>query len=242
MGIAYFVKKLIFGHTVDSESYIKYLRKQGISIGENTVIYEPRMSCIDITRPYLIKIGNNVKITRGVTVLTHGYDWSVLSCKNDVVLGSGGAVNIGDNVFIGMNSTILKGVTIGNNVIIGANSLVNKDIPDNSVAAGNPAKVIMSVDEYYEKRLAEQKKEAFEVYNKYVEAYGQEPKEEVFDEFFFLFQKRNEKLNPSFERQMKWNGNYYEILNNFKNTEPEFNGFDEFIKTAKQSKNQRNAQ
>lgn len=49
-----------------------------------------------------------------------------------------GGVSIGDNVFIGMQSTILKGVHIGNNVIIGANSLVNKDVPDNCVVAGNP--------------------------------------------------------------------------------------------------------
>ena len=61
-------------------------------------------------------------------------------------------VSIGDNVFIGMQLTILKGVHIGNNVIIGANSLVNKDVPDNCVAAGNPCKVIMTLDEYYEMR------------------------------------------------------------------------------------------
>lgn len=61
-------------------------------------------------------------------------------------------VSIGNNVFIGVNSTILKGVHIGNNVIIGANSLVNKDIPDNCVAAGNPCKVRMTLEEYYEKK------------------------------------------------------------------------------------------
>ena len=53
--------------------------------------------------------------------------------------------------FIEMKSTILKDVHIGNNVVIGANSLVNKDIPDNCVVAGNLAKVIMSLDEYYKK-------------------------------------------------------------------------------------------
>lgn len=61
------------------------------------------------------------------------------------VLGSSGKVTIGKNVFIGMNSTILKGVSIGNNVIIGANSLVNKNIPDNVVVAGNPCRIIMSL-------------------------------------------------------------------------------------------------
>lgn len=59
-----------------------------------------------------------------------------------------------------MNSTILKGVTIGNNVIVGANSLVNKNFPDNVVIAGNPAKIIMTIDDYYKKRKMNQLKEA----------------------------------------------------------------------------------
>lgn len=51
-------------------------------------------------------------------------------------------VKIGKNVWIGMNSVVMRGVTIGNNVIIGANSIVTKDIPENAIAAGNPCKVI----------------------------------------------------------------------------------------------------
>lgn len=51
-------------------------------------------------------------------------------------------ISIGDNVWLGMNTVVLKGVTIGNNTIIGANSVVTKDIPDNVIAAGNPCKVI----------------------------------------------------------------------------------------------------
>jgi acetyltransferase-like isoleucine patch superfamily enzyme len=51
-------------------------------------------------------------------------------------------VSIGDKVWIGMDSIVLRGVTIGNNVVIGAGSIVTKDIPDNVVAAGNPCRVI----------------------------------------------------------------------------------------------------
>lgn len=69
-------------------------------------------------------------------------------------------MEIGNNVFIGMHTTILKGVHIGNNVIVGANSLVNKNIPDNCVVAGNPCRVVMSLDKYYEKRKSSQMKEA----------------------------------------------------------------------------------
>ena len=55
------------------------------------------------------------------------------------------AVTIGNNVWIGMNSIILKGLSIGDNSVIGAGSVVNSSIPDNCIAAGNPAKVIKSL-------------------------------------------------------------------------------------------------
>lgn len=51
-------------------------------------------------------------------------------------------IYIGNNVWIGMNSVVMRGVTIGNNVLIGANSIVTKDIPNNAIAVGNPCKVI----------------------------------------------------------------------------------------------------
>jgi maltose O-acetyltransferase len=55
-------------------------------------------------------------------------------------------VTIGENVFIGDNVTILKGVNIGKNAVIGANSLVIKDIPENTIASGNPCKIIRPLD------------------------------------------------------------------------------------------------
>lgn len=59
-----------------------------------------------------------------------------------------GTITIGNNVFVGAESTILYDVTIGDNVIIGAGSLVNKDIPSGSVAAGVPCKVIGKFEDY----------------------------------------------------------------------------------------------
>ena len=56
-------------------------------------------------------------------------------------------VNIGKNVWIGSNSTICPGVTIGDNAVIGAGSVVTKDVPENMVAVGVPAKVIKSIFE-----------------------------------------------------------------------------------------------
>ena len=136
-------------------------------IGDRTVIFAPTKTCIDATRPWLIEIGNDVKITEGVTILTHGYDWSVLQNVYGEILGSAGKVKIGNNVFIGMKTTILKNVEIGDNVIIGANSLVNKNIPSNVVVAGNPARIIMSIEEYYQKRKAVQQEEAIELVREY---------------------------------------------------------------------------
>lgn len=227
------IRKLIYGKKADSETYVNYLRAQGAKIGKRVTIYEPTKNIIDETRPWLLDIGDDVKITSGVTILTHGYDWNVLAGIHDVVLGSAGRVKIGNNVFIGMHTTILKGVTIGNNVIIGANSLVNKDVPDNVVVAGNPAKVITTVDEYYKKRLACQKDEAVELYKYYVESYKKEPDEEKFDEFFFLFKKRDDELPDSFKRQMGWHERHKETFEKFQAIQPEFDGFEEFLKYAR---------
>ncbi len=145
------------------EGYVAYLRELGCTIGERVVIFDPKSTTIDVTRPWLIEIGNDVQIPFGVAILTHGYDWSVLKGAYGDILGSAGKVKIGNNVFIGARSVILKGTTIGNNVIIGAGSVVGKDIPDNVVAAGNPCRVIMTLEEYYEKRKGAQLAEATEL-------------------------------------------------------------------------------
>lgn len=61
---------------------------------------------------------------------------------------------VGNDVYIGNDVIILPGVNIGNKVVIGAGAVVTKDIPDNSVAVGVPARVIESADEYFEKNSA----------------------------------------------------------------------------------------
>ena len=164
MGIKQAIKKIVMGPKASSRDYVNYLRSNGMVIGNNTVIYSPNNCVIDQTRPWMIEIGDNVSITTGVTILTHGYDWSVFKGMYGDVLGSAGRVKIGNNVFIGMNSTILKGVTIGNNVVIGANSLINKNVPDNSVVVGNPQRVVCDIDSYLKKRRAAQVAEAADLY------------------------------------------------------------------------------
>jgi len=93
-----------------------------------------------------LNIGNQVSISSGVHIYTHdSSNYRIHNTEKDAENGTHidrAPVVIGDNVQIGANSIVLKGVTIGNNVIIGALSLVNSDIPDNCIAVGNPCKVI----------------------------------------------------------------------------------------------------
>lgn len=83
-------RRIRYGVKASSDSYINRLRSLGMTIGERCVIFDPMFTLIDETRPWMIEIGNDVQITRGVTILTHGYDWSVLKGKYGVVLGSAG--------------------------------------------------------------------------------------------------------------------------------------------------------
>lgn len=111
--------------------YSSYYRFRGINVGDKTIIsYGAKL---DLTYPKGISIGENTRITHGVIILSH--DFSRKLYMN---------TTIGSNCFIGVNSVVLPGVTIGNGSIIGAGSVVTKDIPSNSVAVGNPAKVIKS--------------------------------------------------------------------------------------------------
>lgn len=104
----------------------------------------------------LISIGNNVWIASGVEFVTHDVAHYMLNGikirENIKFIEKIGCINIGDNVFIGSDVKILYDVNVGNNVIIAAGSVVNKDIPDNSVVGGMPAKVIGNFNDFLKKR------------------------------------------------------------------------------------------
>lgn len=144
-----------------------------------------------------------------------------------------GGVKIGNNVFIGMKSTILKGVHIGNNVIIGANSLVNKDVPDNCVVAGNPARVVMSLEQYYEKRKKAQLEEAKELVQKYRERYEKEPDEQVLHEFFWLFSNGSDELPECWEHMQNLVGNRKKTDEVFAKNEKMFADMEDFLNCVK---------
>lgn len=121
---------------------VEYARSRGVKIGNDCRIYTRELG----TEPYLIEIGNHVTVTKNVVLLTHDGSTWLFKDENGRRYSYEKLV-IGNNVFIGIGSTIMPGVKIGNDVIIGAGSVVTKSIPDGSIVAGNPAKYL---GEYYE--------------------------------------------------------------------------------------------
>lgn len=174
-----FNKLYKFYYTSSSRRYIKYLKSGGVKVGNGTFVLDPKKIQIDISRPELLEIGENVFLHRGTIILTHDWaSWCFVNSHNDF-LPSHGKVKIGNNVWLGENVTILKGVTIGDNVIIGLGSVVTRDIPSNSVAVGIPAKVVGSYEEYYKKRRENYVNECVE-YAQAILASGKELTKEMF--------------------------------------------------------------
>lgn len=133
-----------FVYRLRGEYTTEKLVKMGLKVGRNF----KRLNgvILDPAHCWLITIGDNVTLAPRVHILAH--DASTKEFLNYTKIGR---VNIGNNVFIGAESVVLPNVTIGDNVVIGANSTVTKDIPSNSVYAGNPAKFMCTIEEYIDK-------------------------------------------------------------------------------------------
>ena len=145
-----YLKKVICNSLGINMDMVKWLRKQGTVIGEGCEIHQH----VDFgSEPYLITLGNYVRVTNGVKFFTHEGGIHVIRNLYDEYKNADefDPIIIGSNVHIGVNAMIMPGVHIGNNCIIGAGSVVTHDIPDNSVAAGVPAKKICSIDDFYQK-------------------------------------------------------------------------------------------
>ena len=151
MVLKYMKFKRIPNPIINAQKYRFY----GHVIGENTYIYS---TChIDKSKGAKISIGKNCVLT-GCTLLAH--DASLHHAFNRSTYFA--PIVIGDNCFIGYQSVILPGVTIHDNCIVGAGSVVTHDVPANSVVAGNPARVIKTIDELCQKRDSLIKKERME--------------------------------------------------------------------------------
>lgn len=227
------IKKILYGNKYSSESYIKHLKQIGVTIGRDCTIYEPKNVTIDEQYPWMITIGNSVKITKGVIILTHDYSWSVLNKVNmnnekGVILGASGKVIIGDNVFIGMNTIVLRGVVVGSNVIIGAGSVVSKDCEPNWVYAGNPARKVMTIESFFLKRQELQLIEARELAIRYKTRYNKIPPKDIFHEYFMIFSDKG-NINNIFMDKIKLCGNELETLEYLSKNKPIFNEYQHFL-------------
>jgi len=120
-------------------------REATLAIGNNTGLTSCIISCRN-----KITIGNNVKIGGNVRIFDHDFhSLNHLNRRNyaeDSLFTKSSPVIIEDDVFIGTNSIILKGVHIGARSIIGSGSIVVNDIPEDCIAAGNPARVIRRIN------------------------------------------------------------------------------------------------
>ena len=130
----------------------RFMRKHHLygSIGKNCTIQKSKLPLYS----NLIFLHDNVMVASNVGFITHDIIHRMLNNKyenEEKIAERIGCIEIMDNVFIGAGSRILYDTRIGSNVIIGAGSLVNKDVPDNSVYAGVPARYVCSFEEYMEK-------------------------------------------------------------------------------------------
>ncbi len=138
--------------STNNSKKVEYLRKKGAIIGNKVTILSG-VDCLG-SEPYLVEIGEDCLISSNVSFFTHDGSIKVVNGlgkfdgkKADLL----GRIKIGNNCFIGANSIILRNVTIGNNCIVGAGAVVTKDVPDNSIVGGVPARIIGDVESWYEK-------------------------------------------------------------------------------------------
>jgi acetyltransferase-like isoleucine patch superfamily enzyme len=130
------------------EAVNRRLRSKGARIGERCRIYARDFP----VEAYLVTIGNHVGIAGGVKILTHNGAARLLKERRPEIQNLG-RVEIGDACFIGENAILLPGTTIGAGCIVVAGAVVSGTIPENSLVAGNPARVMGRASLYLE-RLA----------------------------------------------------------------------------------------
>ena len=125
---------------------VAFARSLGVRINGRVTFYGIDRGMFG-SEPWMISLGDNVYVTAGVQFITH--DGGTLILRKDFPdLEWTAPITIGDDVYIGVRSLLLPGVTVGSRVIIGAGSVVTHDVPPNTVVAGVTARPLMTVDEY----------------------------------------------------------------------------------------------
>ncbi len=222
---------------LSSDEYIRALKAQGATIGKGTYFFAPKATYFDSVKPWLITIGEYCKITSHVTILAHDYSRSVARYVYGENWGGAAPVEIGDNVFIGMNAIILMGTTIGNNCIIGSGAVVKGNIPSNSVVAGNPGKVICTLDEYFKKRKEKVVSEAVACVKHSLKYRGKIPTiKEMGDGFAWLYLPRMQETISQYPSFFDLSGDDSErIKDDFFNMAGLWDSYEEFIQYVREN-------
>jgi maltose O-acetyltransferase len=145
MSVYSFIKRTVYYFRDKTKaSYLDTLTKNGLILGKNVEIIDTFF--FDPSHCFLISIGDNCTICPNVRLIAHD-----ASTKKIFGYTKIGRIDIKENCFISDSVIVLPNVTIGPNSIVGAGSVVTKDVLPDSIAAGNPAKVISSVKDYIKK-------------------------------------------------------------------------------------------
>ena len=123
--------------------HVGYARHIGVTVGKDCRLISTNFG----SEPYLVTLGDHVSATATQFITHDGAVWVFRAKEPDIDVIA--PITVGNNVFIGAGAIILPGVAIGDNVIVGAGAVVTKGIPSDSVAAGVPARVIGTIDEYW---------------------------------------------------------------------------------------------
>lgn len=231
--------RLLYPHRYNNKAFIKYLKRCGVTIGENTYFFSPKTTTIDVQNSIFITIGSNCKITKGCTILAHDYSYSILRPIYHTIPKKAGLTQIGNNCFIGINSIILMGSNIGNNCIIGAGSVVSEKIPDNQVWAGNPARFICTLDDYYKKCTESFENNAFLVVDRYKKIKKRYPTIQELQYFSLLFLNNDKKIDAKNEIQkMSFNGDRKkEVVDDCLEYKSRYDDYENFIRCYEKTRN-----
>ena len=136
-----FLKKIYYSiEEYKRKRYLNGLIENGLQLGKD--VYITGDYFFDPSHCFLISIGDNCIFAPNVKLIAH--DASIKMIMGCTKIGR---IDIKENCFIGDSVIVLPNVTIGPNSIVGSGSVVTKDVPPNTIAAGNPAKVLTTVQE-----------------------------------------------------------------------------------------------